>query len=169
MSKPGLPRVSDAAALAIFAGVIFALAEVTASALGNHSPWLPLRMFASVMIGKTALVGPAGPVSVFIGVLVHLVLSVGLGLLFDPIAARCSVATRASYGRMAGIGLGFGALVWLVNFQLVARLFYPWFLATPIATQLLLHAVFFGLPLALMYSTVERRSEAEPQQPADAR
>ncbi|HEX3854000.1 MAG TPA: hypothetical protein VHW01_23715 [Polyangiaceae bacterium] len=121
------------------------------------------------MIGKTALAGPVGPVSVLIGVLVHLVLSLGLGLLFEPVAACCTAATRASYGRMAGIGLGFGALVWLANFQLIARLFYPWLLPTPMGTQLLLHAVFFGLPLALMYSTIERRAEARLQRAADAR
>ena len=88
---------------------------------------------------------------------VHLALSALLGLIYGLVNARLSPETETRWARQAGLGLLFGALVWLVNFQVVARLLYPWFLTTPQSVQLLLHALFFGLPLGLMYAAAERR------------
>jgi hypothetical protein len=31
----------------------------------------------------------------------------------------------------AGLGLLLGAMIWLVNFQIIARILYPWLLMTP--------------------------------------
>lgn len=45
----------------------------------------------------------------------------------DSSNARLSTQTQTRWGRQVGLGLVFGAMPWLVNFQIVARLFYPWF------------------------------------------
>jgi hypothetical protein len=50
--------------------------------------------------------------------------------------------------------------VWLVTFQFVARGYYPWFLGTSQFFQLLMHALFFGVPLGLLFAAAERRRAA---------
>jgi hypothetical protein len=50
--------------------------------------------------------------------------------------------------------------VWFVNFQIIARVLYPWFLGAPQFLQAVMHGLFFGLPLALIYAASERRGDA---------
>jgi hypothetical protein len=76
---------------------------------------------------------------------------------YGAINGTFSPATETSYIRQAGLGLLFGVILWFVKFQIIARIAYPWFLTRPQLPQLLMHAVFFGLPLALMYAAAERR------------
>ena len=55
------------------------------------------------------------------------------------------------------MGLLFGVLLWFVNFQIIARMVYPWVLQAPQFLQMAMHAAFFGFPLALMYARAERQ------------
>ena len=141
----------------LIAGVIFGLVEILVSAMMGNPPLQPIRMFASVVLGETALQSTELGSVVVIGAVVHLALSALFGLIYGAINGALSRETETSWGRQAGIGLVFGVLLWFVNFQLIARAIYPWFLDTPQALQAALHAVFFGLPLALMYAAAERR------------
>jgi hypothetical protein len=45
----------------------------------------------------------------------------------------------------------------MVSFQFVGRGYYPWFLDVPQFEQILMHAVFMGLPLAMLFTAAERR------------
>jgi hypothetical protein len=92
-----------------------------------------------------------------VGIIAHLTLSGIYGLAYGVVNAMFSPRTETSWGRQMAIGVVFGAALWLVNFQIIARIVYPWFLDAPQALQLLMHAVAFGLPLALMYAGAERR------------
>jgi hypothetical protein len=55
------------------------------------------------------------------------------------------------------IGGLFGIVIWLVNFQIVARVGYPWFLGTRPIVQLVLHVFAFGVPMAAFYTYLSRR------------
>lgn len=141
----------------IVAGVIFALMEIFATAIMGDPALVPLQMFASIVLGEGAFAATAGGGVLFLGILVHLVLSAAFGLTYGLINAQFNATTQTSWGRQVWIGLAFGFGLWLVNFQIIARIFYPWFLGTPQFLQLMLHALSFGLPLALMYAGAERR------------
>lgn len=143
--------------LGVLAGVLFAIMEVVGAAIMGNPPLMPLRMFASVVLGEGALESASLGTAVVVGSVLHLALSAAFGLVYVLINRRLSVETRSSWGRQAAIGLGFGAMLWLVNFQIVARVLYPWFLMTPQFLQMLMHAMFFGLPLGLMFAAAERR------------
>ena len=84
-------------------------------------------------------------------------LSAAFGLIYCLITARTSETTKRSWGTQAGIGALYGMALWLVNFQIVARIAYPWFLDAPQTAQAMLHALFFGLPLGLAYAGAGRR------------
>ncbi len=151
--------VGEGVAAGLIAGVIFAMMEIVGAAMMGNPALMPIRMFASVVLGKSAMEGALGTALV-VGTIAHLVLSAVFGVVYGLFSARLSEATKTSFGRQAGIGILFGLVVWFVNFQIIARVLYPWFLGAPQFLQALMHGLFFGLPLALIYAASERRVHA---------
>jgi hypothetical protein len=149
--------VREGIGFGLIAGVIFAVMEMVGAALMGNPPLMPVRMFASLLLGQAALESVATGTAFLVGSIVHLALSAAFGLVYGLINSRLSLETQTQWARQAGIGLAFGILLWLFNFQVIARLLYPWFLMTPQLLQMLMHAMFFGLPLGLMYAGAERR------------
>ena len=143
-------------AFGLIAGVIFAVVEVAAAAMMGNPPLMPFRMFASVVLGEQAMQATPIGTAFMVGAFAHLVLSGVFGLVYGLINARFSTETQTGRGRQVALGLAFGAMVWLVNFQIIARILYPWFLMAPQFLQMMMHAMFFGLPLSLMYAGAER-------------
>ena len=152
-------RTTNRAGYGVAAGIVMALVEVIASVAGGLGPLLPFRMAASVVLGDGALGRTSTGVAFVVGLLVHMVLSAIFGLIYGALNARGSQATRVSWGRESVLGLIYGLAIWLVDFQIIARSAYPWFLGTAQFLQAITHALFYGLPLTLMYVMGERRIE----------
>jgi hypothetical protein len=93
------------------------------------------------------------------GNVVHLALSALFGFVYVQVNDRLAMADHLRHGRQALIGVLYGALLWAVAFQVFARLWYPWLLQTNQLVQLVIHSVFFGLPLGLLYAGFERKVE----------
>lgn len=158
MTREQMKRsAKEGLAFGIAAGVIFAVAEIIAAGMMGNPPLMPVRMFSSVVLGQSGMQSPNLGMVIVVGVLAHLVLSAGFGLVYGLINGALSGETRGNLARQSAIGLAFGALVFVFNFQIVARILYPWFLNAPQLLQLMMHALFFGLPLGLMYGARERR------------
>jgi len=141
----------------IIAGLVLAIAEMCAAGIAGYPPLAPYRFAASLVYGARGLDATPLNTAIAVGAIVHLVLSALFGLIYGAINSRASVSTRVRTDRQAAEGLLFGAALWLVNFQLIARAGFPWFLGTSQLIQLAMHAVFYGLPLGLMYAAAERR------------
>jgi hypothetical protein len=159
MASENRRSIGEGITAGLIAGVIFAMMEIAGAAMMGNPPLMPVRMFASVVLGQGAMQGPLG-VPLVVGTIAHLVLSAGFGIVYGLLAARTSEATKTSFGRQAGLGILFGLVVWLVNFHIIARVLYPWFLGAPQFLQAMMHGLFFGLPLALIYAASERRVHA---------
>jgi hypothetical protein len=142
----------------ILAGMIFAIMEIAAAAASGHPALMPLKMFASVVLGKAALEPTAGSSVLLVGIVAHVALSGAFGIVYSLVNQRFSVATQTQFGQQAGIGLIAGTLLWFGNFQIVGRLLYPWFLRQPQLPAMLMHAVSFGLPLGLFYAAAKRKA-----------
>jgi uncharacterized membrane protein YagU involved in acid resistance len=153
--------VGEGVTAGLIAGVIFAMMEVIGAAMMGKPPLMPFRMFASVVLGKGAMEGAVGTALV-VGTIAHLALSAVFGFVYGLLARRQAEQGRTSFGRQAGLGIAFGLAVWLVNFQIIARVLYPWFLESPQVLQAMMHGLFYGLPLALIYAAFERRAHAHP-------
>lgn len=149
--------IKEGIGLGLIAGVIFAVMEVVAAVMMGNPALMPFRMFASTVLGSAALETAGAGTAFLVGAIAHLILSGIFGLIYGAVNAQFGADTRASWGQQAGIGVAFGALLWLVNFQIIARVLYPWFLEAPQFAQMMLHALFFGLPLGVMYAAAERR------------
>ncbi len=150
--------IKEGIGFGLVAGMIFGVMEVVGAAVMGNPPLMPVRMFASIVLGMQAPAATAVP----IGIIVHFVLAAIFGVVYAAINATFSTRTETSFGRQAGLGLVFGAMLWIVNFQIIGRLAYPWFLTTPQSLQMMMHAVFFGLPIGVMHAAGERH--AHPSQ-----
>ncbi|AUX40537.1 uncharacterized protein SOCE26_019380 [Sorangium cellulosum] len=144
------------------AGVLFAAFQMVAAVeAGNGALW-PWRMAASVVLGREALVASAG-VALFAGVLVHLLLSVASGvtaaILYEW--SQWSRTHRANPALACFAGAGFGALVWLVNFAVIAQAFVPWMWRPDQGLQLALH-LGYGVALGLALRELGRHAMNPP-------
>jgi hypothetical protein len=138
-------------ATGIVAGIIFAAFEMLAAAMlmGPDATAMPLRMIGAMVLGAQALEPSYSlAVAAMSGVIVHLILSVVFTAIFAAIAAPMLAATGlgATSGSLAFAGIGFGIVLWLVNFYLVAPAAgWTWFPErTDPVVQFLAHAFFFG-------------------------
>ncbi len=144
-------------AAGLVAGILFAIVQVVGAVWMGEESTFPFRLFASVLMGRAAFDPSALPGAVVASTLLHLFLSAFYGMVYGAINSSLPARARASWAREAALGLLFGAALWLVNVQGIARLFYPWFLRPPQLFQALAHAVAYGVPLGLMYASAERR------------
>lgn len=149
--------IKEGTGFGLIAGVVFAAAETVAAVASGNPVLMPFRMSASLLLGPDALVVTPGTTALAVGTIAHLYLSTMYGLFYGIYNSALTMPTRKAHGRQAVIGLLFGVMLWLVNFHALARFHAPWFLDLPQGPQMLLHAVFFGLPLGLLYATAERR------------
>lgn len=133
----------------LVAGAILALAQMGLAAAMGASVLVPWAFFASVLLGREAFAAELNLSIFVVGFVAHFILSALFGLLWGAIAQSVSRGIRDAWGPHALAATIYGLLLWLVNFQVIARLVYPWFLETGTLTQLVLHGLAFGLPLGL--------------------
>ena len=159
------PRLGTLELHGIYAGLIagssLLLMEMVVSALFWLGMDAPLRYAASVIMREHAFV--ASPLlAIVAGLAVHIAASTVFGFAYGLVASAESPITRRSWLKQLGTGGLFGAAIWAVDFHLIARVGYPWFLETGLALQLVLHVLAFGVPLAMVYVLLRRRPMAEP-------
>ena len=141
----------------IMAGIIAAIASDVVLTIGvllrGESPWLPSHLMAAMILGDDALPGPLrfdlGIVA--IASLIHFALAIGNGLigawLFD----------RLRYRAAAIAGAVFGLALYLVNYDLIAPILFPWLTQLRGVVGIVTHLV-FGAVLALAIVRLRRRT-----------
>ncbi len=110
----------------------------------------PLRLLASLALGSAALSHAYPFVSVaVIGTAIHLVLSAGYGVVFLALLGW-SRRFDAGAARLLLTGAAFGAILWVLNYQIIGVLVFPDFaVVSPFWIGLLEHCVSFGLVLGV--------------------
>ncbi len=109
----------------LIAGLVFIMVEmILVPTVGGGSAFGPPRMIAAIVMGEGVLPPPATfePVSFFVAMIVHFVLSALLGAIFAMIAGRLNQSSTM----LVVIGAIFGLVVYLVNFYGFTAVF-PWF------------------------------------------
>lgn len=161
MGTRGARTTLEGTAAGVLAAAVFIVAEMVAS---RGDVYAPLRRFASVLLGRSVL-DPSTQASLVAtwGILVSFTLAAGFGTAYGWLLARVEDPEAHSDPlRQMIFGVFFGAIVWTVNWQILARFFWPWLLRTPQFTELSLHALFFGMPLALFYALIDRSYSRHP-------
>ncbi len=107
---------------------------------------------ASGLIGKPAY---ADPGYVYLGIALHLAVSIGWGIGFAYVATR----SPQVIARPLTSGLVFGAVVmlamWLIEF---AAAIWVWPTLASFENELVAHTIFFGLPVAFVVARASRRA-----------
>jgi hypothetical protein len=83
------------------------------------------------------------PENLAIGLIVHLTLSAAFGA-----TAAFLAPLVKGHGRLIGMSVAFGLVLYLVNFQILGRLFFEWFQEGPNQTFEVFAHAFYGLMLA---------------------
>lgn len=160
--------LEDAIYAGLFAGAVMAVAETVVSGIMLRGDWFfPWRCFASIILGRSALSGPSTLVTVLFGAAVHFALSVAFAVIWSGVVRNVPADVRHNYAAHTAAAMIYGLVLWIVNFQLVARVAYPWLLGTLEVAQLTIHAVGYGLPLGLLMT--KRIAWMEPPSPVEGR
>jgi hypothetical protein len=154
--------LAPAVVAGIIGGLIFAAFEVVATAvmMGPDAAFMPLRMIGGIALGAQAL-DPSYPLvnAAVAGVLVHMVLSIAFAIVFAAI-----VPVTVSSGTLTLLGMGFGIVLWIVNFFVIAPVAgWNWFpeQTNPIV-QFLAHSLFFGCPVGWYLGREQRMAISTP-------
>ena len=101
---------------------------------------MPLRMIGGIALGSQAL-SPDYPLATAAaaGVVVHVILAMLYGGVFAALAGGLRPGPA-----IVGLAVGYGALLWLINFYLIAPAVFPWFSQANPYVAFFGHAIFFG-------------------------
>lgn len=136
----------------LFAGLLFAAVTMWfVTSLGMPAR-TPLLMISTIVLGEDAMAG--GDANIATGMAVHVVLSIAFGVVFALIAGRLR-----TNGAVALAGLVFGALLYVLNFQILARIWFDPFRMANQPFELVVHLVFGSLLALALYGTGPRRGE----------
>lgn len=165
LMKNAFPReVTEGSVCGVIAGVLFGIAQIVIADAAARAPLLPLRMAASVVLGGQAVRPMTHPAGIaMLGVLVHLVLSSLFGTTFGALNSALPARFHSRSGWQLALGATFGIVLWVTNFQLIARGMFPWFLRADLTVQALVHVTCFGALLGLLYASAERHALSAPQ------
>lgn len=151
-----LPDWRAAAVAGIAAGVVFAVLEALLTLSMGGSAWTPLWMTAAIVMGHgvAAQVATFSAGIVLVGLVVHFVLSVILGLILAAIMAPFNLDSSVGMASLAGVI--FGLAVYLINLYGMTG-FFPWFIQARGALSLVTHLL-FGLVAADVYLQYGKRA-----------
>lgn len=138
----------------IIAGLVFAAFAMIMSAFLAGNAFTPLRMIGAIILGQQAL-DPSYPLTTAAatGVVLHLVLSVVYGVIFAGLIRLFPPLSSSTPALVFNVA-AFGFLLWLINFWVIAPIFFFWFTMTNPAVQFLAHVFFFGAVLGFYFSRV---------------
>ncbi len=124
----------------LIAGTIFLLINMLLTSIYLGSPWVIVRLIASVLMGKGVLPPPAtfDPAIFIVSLVVHIPLSILFSCLLAIILHR--------WGLFVGIlgGALFGLALYLINFYTFSLVF-PWFFPMRSWIMALSHIIFGAL------------------------
>lgn len=143
----------------LLSGAVFVIMLVAAAAMNEQRPFQPLGMFASLVMGEGAVYSTSS-MPMVVGTLVTITLSMIFGAIYGVLTSLVSLQTRSNWAMEAMAGVAFGAALWLINFQLFARLLFPWLASGPQLVLVIAHTLFFGVPLGLINAAIAESDEA---------
>lgn len=136
----------------LIAGMLFAVATMWFVTSIGMPARTPLLMISTIVLGDNAMAD--GDASSPVGLVVHMVLSMGFGAAFALAARRLR-----TNGAVALAGLAYGGLLYVVNFQILARVAFETFRMANQPFELIVHLVFGALLALAFFSSGVRRSE----------
>jgi hypothetical protein len=136
----------------LVAGAAFAAATMWSVTSLDQPAKMPLLMMSTIVLGDDAMA--SGDADQTVGLVVHAVLSALFGVVFAFLVRRLR-----TNGAVALTGLAYGALLYVVNFQILARVAFTTFKMANQPFELVVHIVFGALLALALFSSGARRGE----------
>jgi uncharacterized membrane protein YagU involved in acid resistance len=136
----------------LVAGVIFAVATMWFTTSIDMPARTPLLMISTIVLGDDAMTN--GDANSAVGWVVHLALSIAFGIVFALIARR-----MRTNGEVALAGFVYGGLLYVLNFQILARVAFETFKMANQPFEVVVHLVFGVLLGFAFYNSGQRRRE----------
>jgi uncharacterized membrane protein YagU involved in acid resistance len=134
----------------IVSGIIFAMGEMFINLFMGKDFFGPLRLIGSMVLGAQALMPSYSLLAAgIVGLMVHMMMSAIFGLIFF---ALLTVFKRrsASTPSLLVYGSIFGLLLWVVNFLILAPLFFPQFgMVSQLWNGFFAHTFLYGTMIGL--------------------
>jgi hypothetical protein len=143
---------------ALAAGALMGILAILLAAIGGASPLDPFRLAASVILHDAGYRGMPAWLAVPIGLAVHFALCAVYGFFYGLLMTDESGVHRGSRVFQALVGTCLGLAIYLLNIQVIARFWYPWFLEPSQVGIALLHLGGFGLALGILSTLADRRA-----------
>ena len=148
----------QSAGVGIVAGFFLACSEVLLAPVHGATSLWPVKLAASIALGKGALTGAYSPGTiVVVGAMVHFALAASYGAIYGVIMRYRAREPRTNFAREAGLGMLYGLMIWAFDFYVVGAALFPWFLEASPLEQALLHAAGYGLPLGVLCRAATQR------------
>lgn len=141
-----LPYVLPAAAGGVIAAFVFLAYQLLVNTGLSVSG--PFRLAASIVLGERAMAaGAPASTTVPVGLAVH----VAIGLAWGTALGLVLMASRGRWaaGGLVTLAMVFGSVIWLLDFYVLAPLFWPWLHPLSSVRLFIGHVFLFGLPLGL--------------------
>jgi hypothetical protein len=160
--RPSGRSLAQAGVGGLVAGGVFIGFTMWFATTDERPPLAPLKLIATLVLD-----GPAQDLSngtAWVGIGIHALLSVAFGLVFGLVAPWLR-----RYDSVVAGGLVYGSLIYLVNFQILARIAFPQFLNTNAAVEASLHMLFGAVLAATVLPGVLAVDVGPPGTPASVR
>lgn len=136
----------------IAAGTIFAAAEIWSATSNDLPVRAPFLAISTIVLGDSAL--GSGQADVLTGLIIHTAISIFYGMLFGVITP-----ILRTNGTVALAGMVYGGLIYVVDFQVIAPIWFPLFATFDQSFSLLVHLIFGAAVAFAFYSGDVRRGE----------
>ena len=152
-TRPGMiAELARGAVGGVLAGAVFLVLNMWFATSMDLPAKMPILMMSTIVQGDSAMMD--GSASVGIGVTVHAVLSILFGAAFAVAASRLR-----TNGSVALAGAAYGAVLYLVNFKILAPVAFETFEDANQPFELVAHVVFGVILAGAFFSSGARRSE----------
>jgi hypothetical protein len=152
------PDWTAAAVAGFAAGAVLMVVELGWVAMFDaEGPWRSSHLVAAIALGaQTAFTSEFDPGVVSVALLTHYGLGIAFGLVLAAVVAL--VHGERSVGSIEGVGMAFGAVLYLVNFHFMTA-WMPWFIEMRGWATFVAHLM-FGFVAAVLYWRLRRPGPA---------
>lgn len=132
----------------LIGGAVLAAGQTLAAALAGFEPGAPWQLAASIALGSEGAAGRLTWGHFLLGAVIHFGLAALFGAVFGVIVAKIRRPVRNNLTIELAGGVLYGLVLWVINQEILGRILYPWYLQFSAPVQAVLHAFFYGVPVA---------------------
>jgi hypothetical protein len=156
------PQWREAATAGVIAGLVMTVWKMAETAIAGAGAWRPPNLIATIVLGPSANAGTFDIAALTVGMTLHLLTSIAMGLVYAAIA--CRLLPRLSAAAELAAIIAYALLTWAVYQWLIMPWLAPTMNANTSAVSLAVAHVSFALGFAGWW--IPRTAHPGPAEPS---